>query len=190
MPLRPTARFSRYLRAKKLHGILPKMTLCDECKVLGYCKASISDNFLVKPEITRSTNINRSFDISEYTGRIPFRVDAKLGLSEFAKIHLQTAYDAFHQDDFETALLHFKSVTVGGFNYLNADYFFALSYFMLGDYQMSNSHMQACFDNTFLRDKDFDAFLDECCRRSISSEVLEELDKAEESLFEVLLSKV
>ena len=174
MPRIKYARFYRYLQLKKLHGGLPEISLCDECKSLGYCKAFASDAYKELHEVATSTLRNPAFDLTHYTAKIPFRVDVKLGLSEYAKVHLQTAYDAFHQDDYETALLHFKSVAVGGSNYLGADYFLALSYFMLGNYQMADGHMQACGDNTFYRERDFNAFLDECSRRSAIGPLVEE----------------
>jgi len=96
------------------------------------------------PKIATRMVVNQPFNLNYYTVKIPLRVDSKLGLSKYAKAHLITAYDAFHQDDFETALLHFKSVEPGGAYYYHSDYFLVLTYFMLGNYQMAYAHMQAC----------------------------------------------
>lgn len=155
----------RNVQTKKQQPRLPDLLLCDDCKMLGYCKESISARMHESNEMATSVQVNRPFDVKYYTAKIPFRVSSNEAFSQYAKSHLQTAYDAFHQDDFETALLHFKSVERGG-NYFQSDYFLALTNFMLENYEMAGIHMQACIDHTYYRTEDFSLFLDECTRRS------------------------
>ena len=166
MPHKQSSRRFNYTKLKTHLLHLPDLMLCDECMGLGYCKEYASDHMPEPPKIVTRMKVTPRFNLSYYTAKIPLRVDSKLGLSRYAKEHLQTAYDAFHQDDFETALLHFKSVEPGGAYYYHSDYFLALTYFMLDNYQMADAHMQACSDHAFFRAEDLTPFLDECSWRS------------------------
>ncbi len=175
MPHKQSSRRVNYTKLKKHPLHLPDLMLCDDCVGLGYCKEYASDHLPEPSKIATRIEVTRPFNLNYYTAKIPLRVDSKLGLSRYAKEHLQTAYGAFHQDDFETALLHFKSVEPGGAYYYHSDYFLALTYFMLGNYQMADAHMQACIDHIFFRDEDLTTFLDECCQRSVIALLDEEL---------------
>lgn len=172
MPPKKSLHSNRFMQTKNQHFRSPDIELCDECKKLGYCKESTSTHMQESYEMATSVQVNRPFDLKYYTAKIPLRVNGNEIFSQYTREHLQTAYDAFHQDDFETALLHFKSVEPGG-NYSQSDYFLALTYFMLGNYEMANAHMQACTDRSFYKAEDFTSFLDECSRRSVTGRTRE-----------------
>ncbi len=162
--------------------------LCDECKLLGYCKGYRLDNFKLPNKFITKVRKN-SFDLNYYTAKIPFRVSTNEGYSHYAKEYLQKAYDAFHTDDFETALLHFKTVEPGGANYSNSNYFLALTYFMMGDYEMSHLHMQICMDNTYYTREDFTSFLDECSNLS-GSALFNELQSGDKLIISSINKKI
>ena len=148
---------------------LDDLELCDECKMLGYCKEYQFNTIKEPNEFATEVQRNLCFDLNYYMAKIPFRVSTNECFSQYAKTHLQNAYDAFHVDDFETALLHFKAVEPGAANYSTSNYFLALTYFMLGNYEMSHLHMQICMDHTYYTNEDFTSFLDECSRLSSTS---------------------
>ncbi len=137
--------------------------LCEECRPLGFCKIRAEEKN--REIIKKIAPGNKScFDISDYLRKIPFRISDSKGFSNYAKEHLQKAYDAFHQEDYETALINYKCVERGGIYYNEPDFFLALAYFMLGNYQSAATHMQACIDNTFYSTEDFNPFIEECER--------------------------
>lgn len=161
MPRKKSSDWYRNEQLKKQHFTPVYLWLCNECKILGYCKKDTSSHNMKLYEIATGVKISRSFDMKYYTAQIPLRVNSSVMYSNYAKEHLQTAYDAFHQDDFETALLHFKSVDPSGSN--NTHYFLAITYFMLENYEMAYAHMQSCYDKIYFK---IEIFLDECSRRS------------------------
>ena len=140
--------------------------LCDECRSLGYCKLrKPGETSHVAPTYQASVLKKVPFNIEYYKNKISFRVSSHEGFSASAKQHLQVAYDSFHQEDYETALLNFKSVERGGTYNDGRDYFLAVTNFLLGRYREASLHMQLSAENTYYREEDFSPFLDECERR-------------------------
>ncbi len=86
-----------------------KNNFCDHCKILGYCVASKNMRTYVQSDFVR-------FTVKDYLDLVPVQIKgAQFG--NYSKLHLQIAYDAFHQQDYETAILHFRAVVdVIGFN--------------------------------------------------------------------------
>ncbi len=91
----------------------PKMGvyLCDECQSLGFCRLSMRD-FENKWSLGKTAYrrwkeqvIMNDIDIQNL---IPVKADFVKG--KYTKEHYQMAFDAFHQQDYETAYLHFKAV--------------------------------------------------------------------------------
>lgn len=102
--------------------------LCEECKRLGYCK---SRHEKAEAE-ARIKNVIR-FNIKDYLKQVPLQIEDSY-YDPFSKFHLQEACDAFHQADYETAILNFRAVTSVMGSFSIAIIGAALSYFMLKDY--------------------------------------------------------
>lgn len=157
-------------RTNRKIGTTPKINLrdlmfCDECKLFGYCKEKNAKLYDQMWEHRNSIQINQTFDLNSYTVKIPLRVEDKNRLSVYAAKHVQIAYDAFHQDDFETALLHFKSAELSPSSGTNPDFFLAVTYFLMGNYPTALSQMYALIGNRYAENEKVLAFIDECSRR-------------------------
>ena len=86
--------------------------LCDECKDLGYCKEKMAISKALKvsssipDELTKIVMPQENKEVAtlkELLSLVPLQVlDSRFG--DYSKKHLQTAYDEFHQEDYETAL--------------------------------------------------------------------------------------
>ena len=95
--------------------------LCDECEALGYCR--LDNNKLSTIRYT----------IKDYLNLVPVSIyGGKLG--KYSKFHLQVACDAFHQEDYETAILNFRAVLEVG-NFYEAVIGLAVACFMVKDYE-------------------------------------------------------
>ncbi len=115
--------------------------LCEECKELGYCKLDIrlknvSRNSSYVPEPLPNVEFkNDSKQIVSLKGLlqlVPLRVpDSRFG--DYTKKHLQEAFDSFHQEDYETALLHFLAVLEANSNIPVVFLGTSLCYYMQGD---------------------------------------------------------
>ena len=57
------------------------------------------------------------------------------------KLHLQNAYDAFHQQDYETAMLQFHTVLEESATVEEALIGLAIAYYFMGDYENANRYM-------------------------------------------------
>ena len=55
-------------------------------------------------------------------------------MGNYSKFHLQVACNAFHQEDYETAILNFRAVLEVG-NFYEAIIGLAVAYFMVKDYK-------------------------------------------------------
>ncbi len=161
-------RHNKHKEYLKYSGAAMITSLCESCRKLGYCREGRINLLMEKPieprwekALTRPVNFNLKY----YCAKIPLRVPEGTTLNEFGRKHLQIAYDAFHQDDFETALLNYKCIDHGGAYNNQPDYFLALTFFLLGNYENAVAHMQACIDNTYFATEDFTPFLEECERR-------------------------
>lgn len=79
--------------------------LCVSCTKLGYCRLNIS-KYIHESEWQEMLTPN---NYAEAAKLIPIKADGTL-YGPYSRKHLQLAFDAFHQDDFETAYLHFATV--------------------------------------------------------------------------------
>lgn len=137
---------------------LPPLILCDACKALGYCRDSGS-------HLREMLYYEETFDLKKYLNRVPVTAVINYRNSTFERKHLQAAYDAFHQDDFETALLNFKAAGESNNPDAPVSYSLALTYFMMEDYEQAASNMVAYLTLKYLNEKLANCFLDECARR-------------------------
>lgn len=80
--------------------------LCEKCKSVGFCLKYLNIYEVREwewPEILNQANY------ATFANLIPIRPEG-WGYGTYCKRHLQLAFDAFHQEDFETAYLHFGTV--------------------------------------------------------------------------------
>ena len=110
--------------------------LCDECKELGYCKETWATEKTYRNEVFNSSKpIDENEKVISLKGLlklVPLRVpDSRFG--DYTKKHLQEAFDSFHQEDYETALLHFLAVLEANSNISVVFLGTSLCYYMQGD---------------------------------------------------------
>ena len=86
-----------------MHHSLPDMILCNKCKRAGFCLASTENHDLFYSKL-------KKFDFNDIKNIVPIRVIySRDPLNKnCAKYNLQKGFDAFHQEDYETAVLLFK----------------------------------------------------------------------------------
>ena len=63
------------------------------------------------------------------------------------KKQLQFGYDAFHQENFVSAIQHFGEVLEDNPSLAHALLGLAVSYFFMGDYQNASRYMDYCIEN-------------------------------------------
>ncbi len=104
--------------------------LCVVCEALGYCRLS-NNQFS-----------NKRFTLKDYLNLVPANFyGGKMG--EYSKFHLQVACDAFHQGDYETAIINFRAVLEAD-NYYDAIIGLAVAYFMAKDYENAAIFAERC----------------------------------------------
>lgn len=139
------------------------MELCTKCKQIGYCRiyASYLSNDVFYKWITRDSSINNDFLLLEksfefgnsFKIQIPLKVTDKK-FNTFTANHLQTGFDAFHQNDFETAYLHFKAIENEWNTTLES--YIAVTLFFMQHYKEALESMQKCINNLiFSKAKDW-----------------------------------
>lgn len=83
----------------------------EQCRILGYClrdKELEKQRELLELERKRTYQMGDAFIARWVPQDVPIHVSYHLG--EYSHIHLQTAFDAYHGQDYETAILHCKAV--------------------------------------------------------------------------------
>ena len=110
--------------------------LCDECKIQGYCQWEETEEQLYN----KIKKLPKRFTFKDYTRLVPLRV-TNPQFGDYTKRYLQTAFDAFHQEDYETALINFKVALQARGDIATAYYAIALCYFKLEDYELASLNM-------------------------------------------------
>lgn len=80
----------------------------EQCKILGYCVRAKAREREEMEEQEKAYRMS-----SEFIGKIvPLSVNSEnsFHIGQYSEKHLQTAFDAFHQQDYETAVLHCKAI--------------------------------------------------------------------------------
>jgi len=79
-----------------------------ECERLGYCVIGRQREIIEQRERDKGYRMDENF----IGNLVPLKVEKNMQyhLGDYSKQHLQTAYDSFHQGDFESASLHSKAV--------------------------------------------------------------------------------
>ncbi len=116
----------QHIQFVRLADIMGKRELCDECKALGYCMLNDIKEIRNPEEFVR-------FTVKDYLNLVSVQIyGGQFG--QYSKFHLQVACDAFHQEDYETAILHFRAALEAG-NFYDAIIGLAVAYFMAKDYE-------------------------------------------------------
>ena len=150
-------RFHLYLRQKLWKPWSPdgNLFLCDECKKLGYCRDAA---------LRRLRMPEKVYDLNDYKNMIPLTALNSMALhnNNYAAGTLQKAFDAFHQDDYETAIHLFRMIINDNANLREANLFAAISYFFYNDYESAARFMGYYGDYQYGRGDVISSFLDMC----------------------------
>lgn len=113
------------IKSSKLSAHISKPfdpSLCDDCQIRGYCI------WKLKKEVVDE----KIYSLKEFINQVPLRSP---------KPNLQKAYDAFHQDDYETAILLFRASLSNGNTEDGVYLGLALSYFFEKDYESASYYI-------------------------------------------------
>ena len=146
------------------HITIKDEPLCDECKELGYCKETWATEKTYRNEIFNSSKpIDENEKVISLKGLlqlVPLRVpDSRFG--DYTKKHLQEAFDSFHQEDYETALLHFLAVLEANSNISVVFLGTSLCYYMQGDIENAICFSQIYADKNRWDGEDILQFFEE-----------------------------
>lgn len=103
--------------------------LCDGCKKhYGYCINARLELMKLEGEylVLSQSQIRNLIPIKSHPLSIGY-------LGSFSISNLQSAHDAFHQEDYETALLHYLAVTEINIQYSEAYLYVAVCHYMIGN---------------------------------------------------------
>jgi tetratricopeptide (TPR) repeat protein len=153
--------------------ITNKDELCDECKALGYCRVGRE-----KESITYNSRVIK-FDIRKYMNYLPLRIEGSR-YGQYSKFHLQTALDAFHQEDYETAILHFRATIENAAHLAEAYYGLTLSYFIIKDYENAMTFADRYNGNLdALKEEIVRCYNNDIANKQLESEIQKILDDKE-----------
>lgn len=124
---------------------LPDLSLCDECKALGYCR---KEGRQLKPDF----DMLNLMDTTEVERMIPWGVleHSFTYLGNYTKKHMKIALEAFHQQDYETAILHSKVVLEQNPYRTDALLCIAASEFFSNNFQMAMELATTAIGQDFL----------------------------------------
>ena len=113
--------------------------LCDECKAVGFCRNFHPEEFRAKLK-----DLEKAFRMpeEEIKNMVPLK-ENNVTWELFGKgrtKHLQIAHDAFHQDDFETAVLNYESILQEYSYDETAHIYLGVCYYLLGNYDKAIDH--------------------------------------------------
>jgi hypothetical protein len=132
--------------------------LCDQCKPYGECRLGLGypdlETFWANKRRTffkiggnlllTSENEFSSYALDKirfYMLSVPTEIPKYYKRNNPAKHHLQTGLDAFHDEDYETALLHFEAYReVEDDIHVLANYVLAMIHFELKNYEKASYH--------------------------------------------------
>ncbi len=113
---------------------------------------------------TQKTNviINRpQYYLKDFENMIPLRAENN---NNYIRSNLQKAYDAFHQEDYETAVLLFRMLLSDYNKPEELNLYAAVSYFFAGDYENAVTFMNYYSEKPYGYDRVMgNAFIDLCC---------------------------
>ena len=109
---------------------LPDMILCNKCKRAGFCLANTEQYDLYCSRLMQ-------FDFNDVKNIVPIRVIySRDPLNKNCPKHnLQKGFDAFHQEDYETAVLIFRRIVDDHAHMKDVSLYLGVSYFFIKDYE-------------------------------------------------------
>ncbi len=103
----------------------------------------------------------RVFPLKYFENFIPLRAQNN---NNYIRSNLQKAFDAFHQEDYETAVLLFRMLLTEYNKFEDFNLYAAISYFFGGDYENAVTFMNYYSEKTYSYDRVMgNAFIDLCC---------------------------
>jgi hypothetical protein len=103
----------------------------------------------------------RVFPLKYFENFIPLRAQNN---NNYIRSNLQKAFDAFHQEDYETAVLLFRMLLTEYNKFEDFNLYAAISYFFEGDYENAVTFMNYYSEKTCSYDRVMgNAFIDLCC---------------------------
>lgn len=150
---------------ENLHN-LPPMVLCESCKAFGYCRASTD-----KYELS---NKKRLYFLNNFKKAIPLRAIASNNLhyNNYAAATLQKAFDAYHEDDYETAILLFRMIQSDHSELREVNLYLAVSYFFQNDFENAFRFMSYYADRESGTEM-ISGFLDLCSGKIVHSVIVD-----------------
>ena len=106
--------------------------LCQECQKLGYCRLAAENR--KKKEQAAERN-KAEFVMADQDIRNLVPLNSRDARGKYSGEHLQVAYEAFHQEDYETAILHFMAVLESGIQRQAAELGLAVSHYFMKNHE-------------------------------------------------------
>ena len=108
---------------------------------------------------------NRLFPVKYFENLIPLRAENN---NNYIKSNLQKAFDAFHQEDYESAVLLFRMLLSDYNKPEELNLYAAVSYFFAGDYDNAVTFMNYYGERPYGYDRVMgNAFIDLCCVKKV-----------------------
>ena len=142
-----------------MHYSLPDLTLCNKCKHLGYCLAAVDEN----NSVLQSKLLN--IDIADIKSLIPIRAihSQAFHYNGYAKDSLQKAFDAFHQDDYETSIHIFTEIFEDNGQMKDIHLYLGISHFCINDYENASRFIGYYVDKDYRNNEErISSLLDLC----------------------------
>ena len=138
---------------------LPDITLCNKCKPLGFCLAAKDEN----NSVLQSKLLN--YNLADVKNLIPIRAinSQDFHYNDYAKDNLQKAFDAFHQDDYETAILLFRMIVDDNAQMKDVHLYLGISYFFNKDYENALSFISYYLDREYTSKTELLSWLLDLC---------------------------
>jgi hypothetical protein len=121
--------------------------LCNLCRNLGYCRiirSLVADNNINTPDFFSLP----TYSLKDYISLVPLQV-TNLRLGNYSRHYVQHAHDAFHQEDYETAILNYKAAMEGSGDVEEILIGLALSYYSIEDFENASIFMQIYNDKVY-----------------------------------------
>ena len=137
---------------------LPDLILCNKCKPAGYCLASTEQHDLYCSKLMQ-------FDFRDVKNLIPIRAknSQNFHYNDYAKDNLQKAFDAFHQDDYETEILLFRMIVDDNAQMKDVHLYLGISYFFNKDYENALSFISYYLDKEYTSKTEMISWLLDLC---------------------------
>ena len=123
---------------------LSDLILCNKCKRAGFCLASTEQHDLYYSKLMQ-------FDYKDLQNLIPIRAinSQDFHYNDYAKDNLQKAFDAFHQEDYVTAVLLFRMIVDDNAQMKDVHLYLGISYFFYKDYENALSFINYYLDREY-----------------------------------------